>query len=103
MFGRLAADVIPLRVAPTTRIPTWHDDQAYDAIVRRLAMMALERCGAGGHVEAFVSHGCVILSGTVDSAGAKTDAELAVRSVPGITGVLNCLAVAVPVPAPACL
>ena len=61
-------------------------------------MMALERCAAGGHVDAFVSHGCVILSGTVDSEGIKVDAELAVRSVPGITGVLNCVDVAAAVP-----
>jgi osmotically-inducible protein OsmY len=76
-----------------TCIPTWHDDRAYDTVVRRLATMALERSAADRHVDAFVSHGCVILSGTVDSDGKKIDAELAVRGVPGITGVLNCIEV----------
>ena len=76
-----------------TCIPTWHDEHAYDPVVRRLATMALERSTAGGHVQAFVSHGCVILSGAVDSEQMKIDAELAVRAVPGITGVLNCIEV----------
>lgn len=78
---------------PRTSIPTWHDEQAYDAIVRRLAVMALERSAAGTAVDAFVSHGCVILSGAVASPQARLEAELAVRGVPGITGVLNCIEV----------
>ena len=74
--------------------PTWQGDPGpYDAVVRHLATLALERSASGRQLEAFVSHGCVILSGTVGSDRERVDAELAVRNVPGITGVLNCIEV----------
>jgi osmotically-inducible protein OsmY len=80
-----------------TCTPMWQGEPtSYDALVRKLATMALERSAAAHHVDAFVSHGCVILSGTVDSDGTRLDAELAVRNVPGITGVVNCIEVSVP-------
>ena len=76
-----------------TCTPTWQGEpHTYDAVVRQLAVRALERSTAS-RVEAFVSHGCVILSGTVDSDRDRIDAEFAVRGVPGITGVLNCIEV----------
>ena len=74
-----------------TCTPTWQGEpRAYDAVVRQLAMRALER-STDSRVEAFVSHGCVILSGTVDSDGERIDAVLAVSGVPGVTDVLNCI------------
>jgi osmotically-inducible protein OsmY len=77
-----------------TCTPTWQGEPTtYDTVVRRLATMALERSAAGRRVDAFVSHGCVILSGTVDSHGTRLDAELAIRTVPGITGIVNCIEV----------
>ncbi len=77
-----------------TCTPAWRGEPTtYDTVVRQLATMALERSAAGPQVDAFVSHGRVILSGIVSSDRERIDAELAVRSVPGITGVVNCIEV----------
>jgi osmotically-inducible protein OsmY len=42
-------------------------------------------------VDALVRDGCATLTGVVDSPRKRFDAELAVRSIPGITMVLNCI------------
>jgi osmotically-inducible protein OsmY len=74
---------------------TWRDERtATDVFVRQLAVLALERSAASQGVDAFVRHGCVTLTGTVSSPLAKLDAERAVRSVPGVSGVANEIAVA---------
>ncbi len=78
----------------TCSTPTWQGEPAaYDTALQPLATQALERSTAADCVDAFVSHGCVILSGIVDSEGTRLDAELAIRGVPGITGVVNCIEV----------
>lgn len=59
-----------------------------DMFVRQLASRALERSIAPA-VDAMVIGGYLTLTGSVDSALAKADAERTVASVPGVRGVMN--------------
>ena len=73
-----------------------HDEHAdLDIIVRQLALRALER-STGAHLDAMIHNGCVTLTGRVDSAESRNDAERAVRAVPGILQVLTHIEVTTP-------
>ena len=68
----------------------WRDERSpTDIIARHLATLALERSAAAARVDAFVRLGRVRLTGRVESVLMRADAEAAVRSVPGILGVVN--------------
>ena len=72
----------------------WHADLTdVDSMMRQLALHALER-STSAHLDAFFRDGCVTLTGRVDSADSRIEAERAVRAVPGIVQVLNHIEVA---------
>lgn len=77
-----------------TAPPSRHDDPAdVDVMMRQLALRALER-STSAHLDALFHNGCVTLTGRVESADSRIEAERAVRAVPGIVQVLNHIEVA---------
>ena len=72
--------------------PFWQDERTPgDVIARQLATLALDRRTRGLQVDVFVRQGLLTLTGTVASSDQRTEAELVVRTVPGITAVVNCI------------
>ncbi len=79
-----------------TAYATRHDEHAdLDLIMRQLALRALER-STSAHLDAMIHNGCVTLTGRVESADSRYEAERAVRAVPGILQVLNYIEVTAP-------
>jgi hyperosmotically inducible protein len=73
--------------------PPMPDTQATDGIQSRLDHA---RIAQHGDVQVTVAGGVATLTGTVDSLGAKLDAEKAAQKTPGVTRVVNNLQVRVP-------
>lgn len=95
MRNKLALLTLTLVVATglAWAAPPTTDSQAQETIASRLDRAKLNQ---HGNVQVSFQNGVATLSGTVDSLGAKLDAEKAARKAPGVTSVVDNLRVSVP-------